>query len=158
MTRTIYTKELLQEAVAASVSIMGVLRFLGLKQAGGTHSHIKNRIQKFDIDTTHFTGQAHLAGSTSPLRKTGEQILISLPAGSARMKHTQLKRAMLEAGLLHICSICKGGPEWKETPLTLDVDHVDGNWLDNRIENLRFLCPNCHSQQAQTNRSWKYYS
>jgi len=53
---------------------------------------------------------------------------------------------MLESNVKHECSKCGQKPEWLGSPLTLDVDHVNKNWLDDRLENLRFLCPNCHSQ------------
>ena len=58
-----YTREKLESAAQASTSIAGVLRYLGLRQAGGTQAHIGRLLKQFEIDTTHFTGQAHLRGS-----------------------------------------------------------------------------------------------
>ena len=43
------------------------------------------------------------------------------------------------------CSEC-GISEWNHKPLTLQIDHIDGNHKNNVIENLRWLCPNCHTQ------------
>lgn len=43
------------------------------------------------------------------------------------------------------CALCGTAPSWRDRPLTLEVDHVDGDWRNNRIENLRLLCPNCHA-------------
>ena len=71
-----YTKELLQEAVDNANSLAGVLRFLGLKQAGGSQTHIANKLKNFDIDTSHFLGQAHLKGTISNKKKTAKDILI----------------------------------------------------------------------------------
>ncbi len=60
-----YTLEILGEAVAASHSVAGVLRYLGVRWTGGSHAHISRRIKHYGIDTTHFTGAAHLKGGTS---------------------------------------------------------------------------------------------
>lgn len=46
----------------------------------------------------------------------------------------------------YVCAICKTTPEWLGKPLSLHLDHINGISNDHRIENLRFLCPNCHSQ------------
>lgn len=53
---------------------------------------------------------------------------------------------MLESGILYTCAFCGNDGSWQGVPLTLEVDHLDGDFLNNRLENLRFLCPNCHRQ------------
>jgi len=141
-----YTKELLSEAVDASFSVAGVLRHLNLKQAGGTQAHVARRIKAFGIDTAHFTGQAHGRGKASARRIPAAEILVLKPDGSLRTKPEQLRRAMLEMGVSYVCACCGCGPVWQDKPLTLEADHEDGNWLNNCLANLRFLCPNCHSQ------------
>lgn len=150
---TKYTKELLEEAARNSTSHAGILRYLGLKQAGGTQSHIVKMVNKYEIDVSHFTRQAHNKGKQALNRKSPCEILIILPEGSYRPKVIQLRRAMIESGVEYRCE-CGLTDEWHGSKIVLEVDHINGDWLDNRLENLRFLCPNCHSQK-ETNRSWK---
>lgn len=136
----------MEEAARKSLSVAGVLRYLGLKQAGGTQAYVGGLMRKFEIDTSHFTGQAHSKGKRSRKRLRPEEILVLLSEGSHRTKGYQLKRALSDLGVEDICSECGVGSMWNGKPLVLHVDHIDGEWLDNRIENLRLLCPNCHSQ------------
>ncbi len=58
-----------------------------------------------------------------------------------------LKKRLLKEGLLEYkCAICGNTGEWLGQPLTLQLDHINGDHFDHRLENLRLLCPNCHSQ------------
>jgi hypothetical protein len=143
--RTRISDEDIAEAVKHSRSYFQVLDRLGRRRAGGSHSHIKLRIKRAGIDTSHFTGQGWNKGGHSRNRKSIEEILV-LREGGARSKPHQLTRALISLGIKHECQKCGQGPEWMGNPLTLDVDHINQNWLDDRAENLRFLCPNCHSQ------------
>ena len=141
-----YTFEVLSEAAAKTESISGVLRLLGLKRAGGNFSYISRRLKELEVDTSHFTGQAHGKGRPSPgITHSAATILVLRPSGSRREYAKRLRRAMIEIGMEYRCA-CGQGPEWQGQVLVLHVDHKDGNWLDNRPENVRFLCPNCHSQ------------
>ena len=150
-----YTKELLEEAVQNSTSVAGVLRYLGLRQAGGTQSYIGRAIKKFEIDTSHFGGQAHNRGKVSPNRKRPQDILVRLPKGSPRTRRSQLLRALLESDVKYVCA-CGVGDMWNGRPITLEINHIDGDFLNNLISNLEFLCPNCHSQETHSNMPWKY--
>lgn len=145
MGKLVYTKELLEQAVVKSHSYAEVLRVLGLKQAGGTQSHISKRIKEFEIDTTHFKGQGWSKDVVSRTKLPATDILVERFEGNRQKSH-KLTRALLEIGVIHQCQLCGQLPEWRGNPLTLDVDHINQNWLDDRAENLRFLCPNCHSQ------------
>jgi hypothetical protein len=127
-----YTREVLTDAVAASVSIAGVLRHLRVPWSGGMHAHISRRIKFFELDTTHFTGSAHNRGLISPDRLTPDQILVLRTAGSRRTAPYLLRRALVETGMPYQCSECGVSGDWNGLPLILHVDHVNGNYLDSR--------------------------
>lgn len=64
-----------------------------------------------------------------------------------RRNNDKLRRTVILAELVpYKCSLCPLGPEWQGKPLTLQLDHINGDCEDDRVENLRFLCPNCHTQ------------
>lgn len=140
--------EELAVAVAASMSLAEVLRRLGIKQAGGSQAHFSRRIRSAGLSTSHFRGQAHNRGKPSPNRLRPELVLRVLPPGSSRIRTPQLRRALIAMGVPELCSECGCQPMWRGKPLRLIIDHRNGDWLDNRLENLRFLCPNCHAQTA----------
>lgn len=146
MTRYKITDEQLVDAVQQSVSYAGVLRVLGVRPAGGSHYHYSNRIKKLGIDTSHFTGKMWNKGKTwKHLRKNSSDILTILIEGSRRQPRKFLLRAMIEEGVKYKCSICEI-ENWLGKEICLHVDHKNGDWLDCRLDNLRFLCPNCHTQ------------
>lgn len=142
--RSVYTPELLTEAVQGSCSFAGVVRFLHLRQAGGTQAYIARRIRAFGIDTSHFTGQAHAKGQRHPKICAG-QLLVPRPPHARRVPGQRLRQALRELGRPDLCAGCGIGPSWHGRPLSLEVDHINGDWCDNRPENLRILCPNCHA-------------
>ncbi|MEW1641463.1 HNH endonuclease signature motif containing protein [Streptomyces sp. NPDC091219] len=139
-----WTKEILQAAVSASTNMCEVLRRLGLEVVGGHHTHISRRIKAYSIDTSHFRSPTRRGEVRQP--RTPEGLLIEQPAGRARrIPSDRLTWAMTVLGMQERCALCRTEPVWRGHPLPLEVDHIDGNWRDNRIGNLRFLCPNCHS-------------
>ena len=141
-----YTRELLTEAAANSISIADVLRYLQIPWSGGTHAHISRRLKQLGIDTSHFQRVAPNRGKPCAWRLTPAHVLVVRPPGSPRPKPHVLRRALRESGVPYTCEACGVAAEWNGKPIILHVDHVSGDWLDNRKENLRFLCPNCHSQ------------
>jgi hypothetical protein len=94
-----YTRELLTEAVTNSISIAGVLRYLEIPVAGGTHAHISRKLKKLGIDTSHFKRVAPNKGQPSAWRLTADQVLVLRPVGSSRPKPHVLRRALSEAGV-----------------------------------------------------------
>jgi hypothetical protein len=144
-----YTREILESAVRQNHSLAGVLRTLGLKPAGGSHTHISRRIKTLGIDTSHFLGQGSNRGPDhrGPKPLTCEQVFVLRKSGY-RQKARILRKALLESGRPYHCGRkgCPLSDEWLGEPLVLHVNHKNGDWLDDRAENLEFLCLNCHSQ------------
>lgn len=143
---TINKKEL-EIAVINAKSIYGVMKILNLPYTGSLHYRIKNEIKKYNFDNSHFTGQNWNKGSTrhSDNRVQGfskEQIFVEHSIVS-----TTVVRKFLETlpSFIHKCEICNN-TEWCGQKIPLELDHINGNNRDNRIENLRFICLNCHAQ------------
>lgn len=144
--KTKYNKDVLSEAVKDCQSVRQVLKKLGLKSdGGGTYSYISNKLLEHQIDTSHFLGQAHLKGKTHSWSKNTplKEILIE---NSKYSNTNNLRNKLIKFGLFQkICSKC-GLSEWNDLPIPLELDHINGIRTDNRIDNLRILCPNCHAQ------------
>ncbi|MDX3687184.1 HNH endonuclease signature motif containing protein [Streptomyces sp. AK04-4c] len=138
-----WTKEVLQEAVTASTTMCEVLQRLGLEVVGGQHTHISRRVKALGIDTSHFAAPPRKG---EVRRRRPEELLVDQTQTLVRrIPGERLKRAMIAVGAPERCARCGTGPVWRHQPLPLEVDHVDGNWRNNQPQNLRLLCPNCHS-------------
>ena len=120
-----------------------VLRRLGLRAAGGNYEQIKAIMTTLGLDSSHWTGQAHLRGKTNP--HAPRQPLESILRNGAPYQSNKLRKRLLREGLLNpVCSNC-GGLEWLGQPIPLELDHLDGNKHNNQLDNLRLICPNCHA-------------
>jgi hypothetical protein len=138
--RVRHTETRLRAAVAASSSIKDVVRHLGISQVGGNQTHISRRIAALGIDTGHFTRTSRRRRSvdrSGPLRMRAPE--------EGRVPGRRLRRALIATGVAERCLMCGIGPEWNNRPIVLEVDHISGEWWDNRPQNLRILCPNCHA-------------
>lgn len=138
------SKEEYENAVATSLSIAEVCRKLNIKPVGGNYKTVQYAIKEFDLDTSHFTGQAWNQGLryrqvNKP--KSLELILVE----KSDYPSLSLKQRLLKEGYKeHRCEHCKR-TEWEGQEIPLELHHINGNKFDNRLENLRLLCPNCHT-------------
>lgn len=148
-------RHVLVSAAARATSVSGLLKILGYRDNNGAaRARVKRSLEAHGIATDHFTGQGHFRGSASRHRKSADQILRREEPGSNRTKTALLRRALDDLGVPHICAECGIGDTWQGKRLVLEIDHINGDRLDNRRENLRYLCPSCHSQTGTfANRS-----
>lgn len=136
-----WPKELLERAVKESLSFAEVYRRLGGRPHGSSQHYLKLRCTDLGIDCSHFGGWQ----TRNLPKKSTDEVLVNDETRIYREPRRRLRPAMLSKGISEECKICGLG-EWLSSPIVLTIDHKDGNWKNNEIRNLRFLCPNCHSQ------------
>ena len=139
-----HTERRLRAVVREASSVADVVRRLGISPVGGNQAHIARRIAALDIDTGHFGVRRRATPAASSRGRGGSLLVLGAP-GEGRIRGDRLRRALLRAGVQEKCGECGQGPEWQGRPLRLEVDHVNGRHWDNRPDNLRLLCPNCHA-------------
>ncbi|MET7985423.1 HNH endonuclease [Streptomyces sp. NPDC005281] len=143
--RTPIPEDRLRSAVRGSTSYADVMRDLGMDVNDTNHRRVRRAASRLRIDTSHFKRRAWGRPERPPSSPTAHRVLVVLPDQAGRTNRTRLHRAMSEVGVPYACTGCGNTGEWLGRPITLQIDHVNGDWRDNRRENLRYLCPNCHS-------------
>jgi len=142
-----HTKELLESLVKESTSIKQVIEKLGLKLTGGNSKNIKERCIEFNIDLSHFTGQGWKKLGHPSYEKDATPIDDFFILSNKKKSSTKVKQRLLNNNIReHKCEKCNNKGEWLGNKLTIELHHLNGNNLDNRLVNLQLLCPNCHSQ------------
>ncbi|RYZ90435.1 MAG: hypothetical protein EOP04_03930 [Proteobacteria bacterium] len=141
--RRTWTDTDLRCAVSQGRSVRDVVKRLGLKIAGGSCAAIKKAIEREGLDTSHFV--KYLPRSQNAVSK--RSIEAAFNEGSRATKNT-IKRLLKRHNLIqHQCK-CGLTDEWQGKKLILQLEHKNGNTNDNRLENLEWLCANCHSQTS----------
>lgn len=135
--------EEIADAVRRSRSVAAVMRQLHIRP-GGNQGRLASRILELGLDTSHMLGAAWRRGAHDPVRPAeplAALLVEGRPHQSNRLKHRLIAEGLKERR----CEMC-GGVSWNGRPTPLELDHVNGRRDDNRLENLRILCPNCHAQ------------
>jgi Zn finger protein HypA/HybF involved in hydrogenase expression len=138
-----YTLEEFKNAIENSYSIAQTFVKLGLP-SNGTNYRVFKRLQSlYDIDISHFTGQSHLKGKTHNFNtKPLSEILVE----NSTYNTTHLRKRLIKDGVKEYKCECCNLSEWLGEPIPLQLDHIDGNHMNNQLNNLRILCPNCHAK------------
>lgn len=149
-----YDKEWLNELCKNSHSYSEVLRKAGRAQGGGSQTLLKKKIEEFNIDTSHFTGQGWNKGLTRENNETVakisrqhekytfDDIFIENSSVTQKVMRSYIKRYNL---IEYKCQKCGCNGEWQDGIIALEIHHIDGNNKNNLLTNLQWLCPNCHA-------------
>lgn len=144
----VYTKELLEPLVKDSFSVAQVCKKLGIRPDGSSSSMIKRKLINYNIDFSHFRGAGANFGINHKggfVRKKWQDVLTPQKDGH-KYNHRKLHNALQDMGRPYLCEGCGLKANWCDKVLVLHIDHINGDSYDHRPENLRYLCPNCHSQ------------
>lgn len=137
-----WSREEFEKIVKTSKTIRDVLNYFGFPSNQGHYNRLFHKsVKEWNIDISHIRENYKTKKFLQKL-STEELFVNGVRRDSKHLKTILLRESLVE----NKCSNCKQDPIWDDKPLYLQLDHINGNNIDNRIENLRLLCPNCHSQ------------
>lgn len=140
-----YSEDDARAAIAASLSWTEALRRLGMCASGGGYRILQKYASVWAIPTDHFDPHAASIAGLARMR-AGATPLEDLLVEGRFTQGAQLKKRLYAAGIKsRHCELCGQGEEWRGRPMSLILDHINGVHDDNRLENLRIVCPNCNA-------------
>lgn len=142
-----YNKENLEEIIKISLNKTDVIKKLGNKISGGNFNTLTKYIKKYDIDISHFE-KNNKAINRKNIKKNSKKIIPieNILIMFSTYNSTHLKNRLYNEGLKErFCEMCGQDETWNNEKISLILDHINGDHFDNRIENLRILCPNCNA-------------
>lgn len=148
----IWEREKLEKAVDKAHNIKETLDILGIaSKSTENYRQFRKYCELYAISFSHFEKNWEKANKVTSY--TNEEVFIKHSPSIGKA----LRQRILKYNIVpYECQICDNGGEWNDRDLTLELDHINGIRNDNRIKNLRFLCPNCHSQQKTTSNKRRY--
>jgi hypothetical protein len=153
------SKQELDNVVKKSMSLTQVLQGLQINYSSGSNfDKLKKLLDFYQVDYKHISIGIHHAKGKSNLANIKRTPLNEILIENSKFKNsTSLKKRLLREGILkNICDVCGLSDEWNGQKLVLQMDHINGKHSDNRLENLRIICPNCHTQ-TKTYAGRKFY-
>lgn len=161
-----YNKQELEEAVKTSKTIKEVLLKLELRAAGGSYKQFKRYCREWEIDYSHFLTRSEMAKKTFSgfkVKRPIEELLVE----NSNCSRANLKRRLYKEGYKkRECELCGQSEEWRGKKMSLILDHINGVHNDNRLDNLRIVCPNCNAtlathcgrkkKKAEINPDWRH--
>lgn len=146
MSNKIYelSKSEFESLIKSCHNIKEVLFKLGLTSIGNSwgYSLVKKRMQELKLSGADFIGKSAMIQSNASDIKSDQKLFVN----NSTSPRCVIRRRIIENNLIDYKCSCCGLTEWQGRQISLELDHINGINNDNRLENLRFLCPNCHSQ------------
>lgn len=144
----LFTKEQIQQFANDSLCWTDLIHKLGRRFYGNMISPVKRLVKYYDINTSHFNASLAAARNRKILNnisKPNEEVFIE----HSTLHRASIKRRIINGNLIsYKCRDCNNIGTWNDKEIILELEHINGINNDHRLENLCFLCPNCHSQTA----------